>query len=155
MSIRFALLGLVCILGSGWALAQNYRLEPLYGAITLAAGFSPDPHVVSLSAGGSYDASTLEGNCRGYIANAPDYRLHYTAGTVLPLIISTRSSADTTLVINAPDGQWYCDDDSGEGFNASIRFNKTQSGQYDIWVGTYSASGPQSAELYISELHSQ
>lgn len=155
MLIRSALLSLICLLWSGWAAAQNISLNPIYGSITLSAGFSPDPHVVRLSAGGSNDARSVNRNCRGFISDAPDYRLHYTAGTILPLIISTQSSADTTLVINGPDGQWYCDDDSGSSLNASIRFTRGLSGQYDIWVGTYSSDGLQSAELHISELHSQ
>ena len=30
-------------------------------------------------------------------------------------IETTRRSSDTTLVVNGPDGRWYCDDDGGNG----------------------------------------
>ena len=138
------------------AAAQNPNADPSYGTINLATGFTPDPQVVSLRSGGNIDAGSISASCAGYIANAPDVRLVFTAGSNLPLVISANASADTTLVINAPDGNWYCDDDGGnEGLNPSIRFNRTMSGRYEIWVGTYGNSSLQSAELHISELYSE
>jgi len=134
------------------AQAQDFSLNPTYGSTSLSAGFTPDPRTVTLQAGGSISASNL--GCAGYIANAPDYRINYTSGS-LPLIISVNASSDTTLVINTPDGRWSCDDDGGNGVNPSVRFNSPMSGQYDIWVGTYSDTGLQSATLHISELYSQ
>ena len=53
--------------------------------------------------------------------------------------------------ITCPDGQWHCDDDSGDGTNAQVRFAKPASGVYDIWVGTYSG-GTNPARLEITEL---
>ncbi|MCC5935567.1 MAG: hypothetical protein JJU35_15070, partial [Balneolales bacterium] len=41
-----------------------------------------------------------------------------------------------------PDGSWYCNDDAFSGtFNPMVIFDNPAAGQYDIWVGTYSA-GP-------------
>ena len=131
----------------------DFSLDPNYGTANLRSGFTPDPHRVRLQSGGPIDASTLGGPCRGYIARAPDYRVNYTSGR-LPLNISVESSADTTLVVNGPNGNWYCDDDSGNGLNPSIRFETPRSGQYDIWVGTYGASRLESAILDVSELYS-
>lgn len=139
------------------ASAQDYGYDPIYGTITLSGGFVPDPHTVSLQAGGSVDASdSLGGSCVGIIAEAPDYRINFTAGSY-PLIISVDSAYDTTLVINNPSGDWYCDDDSGQyrGHNPSIRFNNPQSGQYDIWVGTYNSGSTANAVLHISEVSSK
>ena len=133
--------------------AQNYSLSPTYGTVSLNSGFSPDPYVINVQAGGSISASNV--GCSGYIANAPDFRINYSAGSSLPLIISVNSSADTTLVINTPSGGWSCNDDGGNGTNPSIRFNNPQSGQYDIWVGTYSSGATQASQLHISELYSQ
>jgi hypothetical protein len=139
---------------AGAASAQNFSLNPAYGTVNLSGGFTPDPYIINLQAGGNISASNISRQCDGFIADAPDVRLQFSAGS-LPLIISTNARADTTLVINGPDGSWYCDDDGGQGFNASIRFNNPQSGQYDIWVGTYSSGSLQSAALHISELYSQ
>jgi hypothetical protein len=134
----------------------DWSLEPPYGSISLSAGFTPDPHTQQIAAGGSINASVVAPSCVGWIAQAPDYRVNWTAGsTGLPLIFSVASDSDTTLVINGPDGTWYCDDDGGEGLNPSIRFDGPASGQYDIWVGTYASGDLQSSTLHVSELYSQ
>lgn len=133
--------------------AQDVSATPNFGTVNLSAGFTPDPRTISVTSGGSIAASNVGSNCAGSISNAPDVRLSYTAGS-LPLIISVNSSSDTTLVINAPDGRWYCDDDSGDGVNPSVRFNSPQSGRYEIWVGSYGGGNAQ-ATLAISEVSSQ
>lgn len=140
---------------AGVAAAQDYRLNPTYGVANLSAGFTPDPYVVNVQSGGSINASSLSSSCRGFIANAPDVRLNYSSGSY-PLIISANSSTDTTLVVNAPDGTWYCSDDEGvNGMNPMVRFNNPQGGQYDIWIGTYGNASLAPAQLHISELYSQ
>ncbi|MBC7769094.1 MAG: peptidase S1 [Phycisphaerales bacterium] len=138
---------------AGVAAAQNFSLNPAYGTVNLAAGFTPDPYVVNVASGGRIDSSrTVSSSCRGFIADAPDVRLNYRAGS-LPLILSVNSNADTTLVVNGPDGQWYCDDDGGiQGLNPALRFGSPPSGQYDIWIGTYGNASNQPAQLVISEL---
>lgn len=137
------------------AAAQDTSLQANYGEVTLESGFTPDPHVIALRAGGSLPASRARSDCRGFITSAPDVRLHYTAGS-LPLIISVAAASDTTLVINAPDGSWLCDDDGGvSGSNPSIRINDPDGGRYEIWVGTYRAGASQPARLHISEVSSQ
>jgi len=134
------------------AVAQNAGLTANYGEIRLNVGFTPDPYRVDLTAGGSIDAYTdtnLPGACVGDISNAPDYEVTYSAGS-LPLVFRTRSSTDTTLIINGPDGRWYCDDDSWGDGDAEVRFNKPSSGTYDIWIGTFNG-GTASAALLITE----
>ncbi len=136
----------------------DYSLEPAYGTIELASGFTPDPSTQAIAAGGSIDASTIgQPGCVGFIAQAPDYRVNWTAGSgSLPLIFSVNAEADTTLVINDAQGNWVCDDDNGnEGLNPSISFANPASGQYDVWVGTYSSGQLQNSTLHVSELYSQ
>jgi len=132
------------------AQAQDTSAPATYGSVYLNSGFTPDPHNVSLTAGGSIDASNIGSPCTGSIARAPDYELTYTAGS-LPLYIYATANSDTTLVVNGPDGLWYCDDDSNGGTNPQVTFNNPQSGTYDIWVGTY-GGGTASAELHITEI---
>jgi hypothetical protein len=134
--------------------AQNLSAEPTYGTFRLAGGFNPDPTNIRVASGGNTDASKLGNGCTGFIASAPDVRLNYEPGS-LPLIISVSSSADTSLVINLPNGEWLCDDDSGNGaLNPSITLRNVQSGQYDVWVGTYGETDAKSAQLSLSELTS-
>lgn len=135
------------------AAAQDITRNPHYGSITLDSGFVPDPQNVVLQAGGTNDARRLGGDCRGFVATAPDYNLYYTAGA-WPLFLSATSSRDTVIVVNDPDGNWICDDDSGEGaFNPGLEIQRPSSGLYNIWVGVYSGSGEYApATLHISEL---
>ncbi|MEO5707662.1 MAG: hypothetical protein ABIT10_05670 [Alteraurantiacibacter sp.] len=133
------------------AAAQDLSARPTYEAVTLNSGFANDPYNVSVQSGGSIDSSGIGSPCTGFIASAPDVRLNYQSGS-LPLYLSTTSDADTTLIVNAPDGQWYCDDDTGEGLNPLVVFAKPQSGQYDIWIGTYASADFRAATLHISEL---
>lgn len=146
-----AAIALTCATG---ATAQNTGLRANYGEISLESGFTPDPRVISLQAGGDISAQRAGSGCRGFITNAPDVRLHYDAGS-LPLIISVDAGSDTTLVVNGPNGEFYCDDDSGEGTNPSIRLNNPGSGRYEIWVGTYASGRVQPARLHISEVSSR
>jgi hypothetical protein len=67
-----------------------------------------------------------------------------------PLLIYAISEADTTLVVLSPDGLWYCDDDT-DGHNPVLEFNFPLSGDYNIWVGTYSGN-LENATLGISEI---
>ena len=150
---RFALAAAALFCATG-ATAQNTSLDPNYGTLRLEAGFTPDPRVISLRAGGDISAQRAGSGCNGFITNAPDVRLHYEAGD-FPLIISVDAGSDTTLVVNGPNGEFYCDDDSGEGTNPSVRLNNPQSGRYEIWVGTYRSGNSQPARLHISEIRSQ
>ena len=154
MSIARSLI-LAASLAAAPAAAQDFDADPNFGTIELASGFTPDPQVVAVRSGGELNAQSLSDSCRGFISEAPDVRLHFDAGS-LPLIISVAARADTTLVVNAPDGTWYCDDDTGvNGLNPMVRFNDPQSGRYEIWIGTYANASLQPAELHISELYSQ
>jgi len=137
---------------AGIAVAQDWSLNPTFGSVSLNGGFTPDPYTVAITAGGTIDATQVFDRCRGMIANAPDFRLQFNPGS-LPLTIGAQSNTDTTIVINAPDGQWYCDDDSGGNLNPSVTFGSPQAGQYDIWIGTYgSGSDLATSTLTISEL---
>ncbi len=139
------------VLGLSAAQAQDWTLSPTYGSVKLVSGgFQPDPYTVDLQAGGAQDASTLGGNCVGFIADAPDFRVLYTPGG-LPLIFSIASDSDTTLVVNDPNGNWICDDDSAGNFNPMVQIDDPPAGQYDIWVGTYSQGGFPDATLSIAE----
>ena len=136
------------------ATGPDTNADPIYETVSLSSGFTPDPYVVRMSSGGPNDAAYTASGCVGFIANSPDVRLNFNAGS-LPLIISAASMADTTLVINAPDGKWYCNDDDGQDSNPMVRFQTPLSGRYEIWVGTFGDNNSHQTELNISELYSQ
>lgn len=130
--------------------AQDASQSPVFGQATLSAGFDDgDPLQRRFRGGGPNDASRLPGACTGNVGTAPDFRVNYTAGAQ-PLIIRSLSTVDTALVINAPDGSWHCDDDSFGDLDAEYRFNRPQSGVYDIWVAVIGRREAD-ATLVVSE----
>ena len=84
---------LVCLPVS--AAAQNVAAVPTYGTMNLSAGFTPDPQVHAVTAGGN-NLTELAG-CQAYIhAAAPDLDLNYTAGGYA-LTINARSGTETKI----------------------------------------------------------
>lgn len=135
-------------------LAQNHDASASYAELSLHAGFTPDPEVIALDAGGSFDAGSLGGHCVGYInPDAPDVGFEF-SNPRQPLNIYAISSADTTLVVRMPNGNWLCDDDS-HGYNPLVQIAKPIPGRYAVWVGLFLPEHFESAQLYISELEPQ
>ena len=158
MKKLFVPIALVGLMFASVAFAQGWlTAEPLYGTYTLNTGFTPDPQSVDVVAGGAEPASNIgaPAHCVGSIVSAqPDVRLHYTAGTTFPLRFYAVSTVDTTLVVNAADGNWYCNDDGATataGLNPVVDIPNPPSGQYDIWVGTW-AGGTGNATVFVTEL---
>lgn len=112
---------------------------PGFEAVTLAPGSAPQS--VTVLAGGWINAAALDTNaeCVGFIADAPDVSLTL-SGVVQNLEIaftSEKDADDTTMVIRDSDGNFICDDDSGEGLAPLVVLDNAAAGEYDIWVGTY------------------
>lgn len=145
------LLILPMLLASGAVAAQDISAEPAFGSAELVTGYTPDPHVVDLVAGGTIEiGEDMGAGCAGTIAEAPDYNFTYTAGEAFPLNIYAVSDTDTTLAVNLPDGTWICNDDY-EGSNPAVMLEAPQSGLYNVYVGTYNPE-PAAAQLRISEV---
>lgn len=129
----------------------NPALNPTFGMVSLSAGFQPDPYRQHILAGGQIEAANVGIGCTGYVAEAPDFRVIYQGGGA-PLSFLVESQADTSLLINGPDGRWYCDDNGGGGINPSLVWGTPPSGQYDIYIGTiepHSAVGYPDSQLLI------
>ncbi len=125
-------------------------LNPTHGSVTLDSGFTPDPHTLTVSAGGSMDVG-VTGCDYGYVSAAPTYTLDYT-GSGTDLSFYARSGDDTMLLINDLNHlTWVCDDDSFGDRNPVVTFPDAAPGLYIIWVGTYNPGAPVSATLHISK----
>lgn len=114
----------------GPAAAQEY--------VELTGGFGPESHNVTVYAGGDIDGSSIASTCAGMVGETPQVTLSFTAYGG-PLIISAYSEMDTSLVVQAPNGRWYCNDDT-EGLNPRVNWNTAQSGTYRVHVGAVSDS---------------
>ena len=122
-----------------------------FGTVSLSPGFMPDPTVVQGTSGGAIQAATWSPNCRGWVSPTPDHLLA-AAGNFDLLRVLVRSSSDTTLVVQKPDGQYLCDDDT-EGRNPVIA-GQFAAGTYKIWVGSYRQGQNSAYHVGFSELSS-
>jgi serine/threonine protein kinase len=135
----------------------DISLNPTFGTETASSGFTPDPMTVSVTSGGPIDASYLDAGCRGYGAQAPDFRLRWESegGLLRFFFLPDTDGEDTGLVVNAPDGSWHCNDDSFDTLNPTVEFSSAATGQYDIWITTYGRPGEfLPGTLNITELES-
>ena len=90
----------------------------------------------SVFAGGFFLATQREGAqaCAGFVSLFPDAEITGGGGAMQ---FAVRSGADTTLAVRAPDGTWFCDDDSGGDLNPALSIPNGASGTYQVWVGTF------------------
>jgi hypothetical protein len=136
------------------AATLNPFADANYGNKTAAAGFVPDPISYAASAGGSVNVSYLGGSCVGYATSAPDFDFEWTGSdfTNLRFFFSPDDGvSDPVLIINGPDGTWFCSDDYLTSRSPLIDFPTSPNGHYDIWVGTYGSGGGFPGRLYITE----
>ncbi len=120
-----------------------------FGTITLASGFMPDPHRVTGTSGGGIDAGPISPGCRGWIASRPDHVLSATTAFA-NLRVMVKSTSDTTLVVQKPDGTWLCNDDT-DGRNPVVA-SPMPAGNYRIWVGAYTQGEQSAYTLGLSEI---
>jgi hypothetical protein len=124
-----------------------------FGYVTMGPGFTPDPVNVNVVSGGVFNARNmgLPSGCIGWVTRTPDYIVRFT-GYTQRLRFFVQSQADTTLVINAANGTWHCNDDA-VGRNPVVDIIGAQPGQYDIWVGSYRQGERAVATLSMTELN--
>lgn len=128
----------------------DWRANPTFGDIRLTAGFLPDPYIRNVTAGGTINMQRcFNGGYAGFVARAPDFDLYWN-GRSGQLTFAVESSADTILLINAPDGSWHYNDDY-RGLNSAITFYQPLEGLYDVWIGSYDGSRRNPARLIITE----
>lgn len=137
--------------GLDWSATANY------GEIELSAYFAPDPHQISVRAGGSVDVSAqgYPDDCAGYASRAPDLSLRWEGRTddLSLYFVADDASEDTTLIVNTATGEWVCNDDAHMlTLNPQVFLGNSTEGRFDIWVGTYSEGESISGTLYVTEL---
>ncbi len=138
------------------AYAQDWRQKPNYGSVSLKGGFTPDPYVKRLTAGGSIKTKT--GGISAYVSVKPDLNLRYTKGNFKYIYIYAKSSTDITLLVNLPSTKYVANDDGGQAYKIGLRNPviklPARDGLYNIWVGVYGGAGKKTAPstLYISEV---
>ena len=132
--------------------ALDYNEAPTYGSVVLSAGFEPDPYALEMISGGEVAANYLGGECTGYAAIAPDFRLTW-RGTSreLSVLFAANDGDDTTLLVNLPDGSWACNDDADGTLDPMVVLLDPSPGQYDVWVGSFAAGAFVPGMLLVTE----
>lgn len=144
--------------GGGGGATMQTGLPSTYGDYTLNQGFLPDPVTYPATSGGPVDVfAQLGGVCNGFAAQAPDFQFTYNGSASLFrfYFVTDNASADTTLIINDPNGTWHCNDDAGLGVNwrnPMIDFTPGIWGVYDVWIGSLNSGQGWSGTLYVTEL---
>jgi hypothetical protein len=146
MKSRLVLFALVAL--GGCCFGQP-GTAPVSGPITpLSTDFTPDPMLLSGTAGGPTDASALNANCNGHVALVANHSLSVT--TPMPsLRIFAHADGDTTLVVRLADGRFVCNDD-GEGTDPIVDLENVPVGQHNVYVGTYSPGAAMNYQLGIT-----
>ncbi len=117
------------------------RGQANFGAHNVYGTNLPTPYVVNMISGGNLEARQqgVPSNCHGFVTAQPDVIVNY-AQPSRRLAFFVDGQGDTTLVIRAPNGQWWCSDDEGGGQNPLVDIQNPQGGQYEIWVGSFRAT---------------
>lgn len=150
-------LGLSCLFGATPAIAQTAN----FGSLSLTPGFELDESSLNGYTGGSYSFSALtnrdqQGNsCLGYGDSQPDYIFTLEQDfTALQLVVDS-GGADTTLVIQGPEGFWCGNDIDDFNPDANVLSEDLKAGTYSVWVGTMTPGDRQNYTLTISEEQSE
>ncbi|AKF04614.1 Alpha-mannosidase [Sandaracinus amylolyticus] len=120
---------------------------PQYGVLQVRGGVAPDPTVADGVAGGPVSLSGANSSCRGYAQSAPSHVIMAQSGLRF-LAIMVNSSFDSTLMVQTPDGQVYCNDDT-DGLLPRVEISSPP-GAIRVWVGAYSSSGGGPYRLGLS-----
>ncbi len=138
----------------------DYEADPLYGFADLQRGFSPDPHIVGVGAGGAFDTAQINLAC-GFTTEAPAFGFHLYGGAsegflriyFLPSGATSDSGINIGLVVHTPDQQWLCAEASSSpgGSAPVVDFEFAPSGTYTIWVGMPQSDVYAPGMLYITQ----
>lgn len=110
-------------------------------------GFTLDGTKKTASVGGStggsvsipaiIGSSDRSGNkCLGFGDSKPDHLMTLTQGVTKLTLKVNSGGRDTTIVIQGPEGELRCGDDTGSKKDASFSGSNWSAGTYKIWVGS-------------------
>lgn len=136
----------------------NATGRPNFGQRRVNPGFHPDPMRIRITSGGSIGVRDLGlgAGCTGFVTAQPDFIMQLTgpSPSLRVYVNEARDNADTTLIIQRPDGTWICNDDSNGGTSPTVDLDNADRGNYAIWIGSYEASVQARARLNITEIRS-
>ncbi|RJQ43733.1 MAG: hypothetical protein C4545_02535 [Anaerolineaceae bacterium] len=141
---------------SGISKILDYEVDPLYGLADLQRGFSPDPYIVGVGAGGTFDTSVMNLAC-GFTTDAPTFVFNLSGGASEGFLriyfVSSDDGMDTRLIVHTPNQEWICKDNSSNSSGAGpvLDIEYAASGKYTIWVGMPQSDAYAPGMLFITE----
>ncbi len=125
-------------------------LPPAFGRVVLRAPLRRAETRTARISNATVAASSVQGSgtCRGWIAQAPSFVVSVPRPQPF-LRFFLNSAADTTLVIQYPDGHVVCSDDSFNTLQPSID-GPFPAGNYVIWAGIYQSGMERPFRLSIT-----
>lgn len=112
-----------------------------YLTVDLGGGFALDPFFVSVNGGGPVDASTFDDACMGWVSERPVVQLNW-SGTAAFAEAFIYSDHNPSLVIEAPDGSFICNDNTNDMLlDPTIEVANPVTGTYNIWIGNIDNQG--------------
>ena len=118
----------------------NTAAEPAVARLPFGPDTRIDPRVIFDIAASQTEAFGMGDGCAGFVTpERPDLVIDAAEG--LPqLMVYMVSDNDGTLMVAAPDGHLYCNDDF-EQLNPGVMIPNPQPGPYAVFAGSYSGTG--------------
>jgi hypothetical protein len=96
------------------------------------------PNSYSVVAGGNQSLRNCGFNHSGYVISRPDFEFAIDGlQGYNRLNLRVNANCDTILLVNDSTGNWWFDDDGGNGLNPSVDVHSPANGTWDVWIGTY------------------
>jgi hypothetical protein len=134
--------------GEGFASAEQLVLDapPAAGSHEFSGD---DGLLILLTVSGGVSAGDAAPGCSGQIdPERPDVVVTLPAYET-QLVLRVTSDADTTLIVVAPTGELFCDDDS-VGHDPVVIVTDAIAGDYAVWVGIFAGLGGEDATLTVT-----
>ncbi len=127
--------------------------EPLVQAPQKPLTVEDTPFTQEMVAGGelgAYDIELDNDLCTGFISPVPTFKFDW-EGEADKLVLFFEADADTTLVVQNPNGTFQCDDDADGAANLNPYLDLTPiPGSYALWVGSFEPSTLVTGTLTIA-----
>ncbi len=117
------------------------------GAVQLRVGDAPASGTTAVLPEGQNPVSGM--TCSGFIAAAPTATVEMSGQGPFGITATAEDGTDLVLVVQAPDGTWFCSDDA-DGLNPGVQFGTADdtavaAGTYRAWVGTLMDPDPMAS----------
>jgi hypothetical protein len=134
----------------------DHEGDALYGLADLQRGFTPDPYMVGVGAGGTFDTSAMNLAC-GFTTVAPTFAFRLSGGASEGFLriyfVASDDGMDTKMILHTPDQEWICINNSSNSSGASpvLDIEYAPSGSYAVWVGMQQSDVYAPGMLYITQ----